>query len=333
MKKFQREAVQHDFDVDHVYTEGKYSIFAKMRKNIWHFACATSMPDVEISIGQRHIPRYSLACAVSELREMRMLNPEGFDGEMLYSSALKCLAIRKNNRFDIDLFVTTRGLPLKFGKSLYCDIGILNKAKAKIKCINGEYLLPRSKSIKGHPISSKSIRLVEAIAFERELNGRLDVKKIGIYSCYCTWRDFCFDTPFPLKNVQKIIAVQLKIDAELIDDEKLMALAMQVQRNYFSSPIWGKGISVEKESAVRILGETLSRLSSVQIAQFHMLNELHGTDLFATFAAVTGMLSLKAYMDLKTMHIRPDSREKQRFRTEIAYLQLFDELASERSEN
>lgn len=329
MKEFMQGVIQNDFDVDHVYSEGKNSIFAKLRKNIWHFVCATSTPGDNISIGQRHIPRYSLACAVRELREMGNLTPEGFQGEMLCSPALKCLASRKKDRFDIDLFVTKNGLPAAFGKSLYFDIDILNKAKAKVKCINGEFVLPRSKSFNGHPISSPSISLIEAIAFERELYGRLDVKKIGIYSYYSAWRDYCVDTPFPPENVRQQVDIQFQYDAELVDDEELMALTMQLQRNYFSSPIWGKGVSVEKDAAMQILGDALSRLSSVQIAQFHMLNELHGIDLFATFATVTGMLSFKGYTAMKTLHFQPDSVEEQRFRTEIAYIELFGDLAND----
>lgn len=328
MTSVMRSVVQHDFDVDHVCSEGKNSIFAKLRKNIWHFVRATRTAGDNISIGQRHIPRYSLASAVRELREMGNLTPEGFQGEMLCSPDLECLAIRKKDRFDIDLFVTKKGLPATFGKLLYCDIDILNKAKAKVKCIDGEYVLPRSKSFNGHPISSPSIALIEAIAFERELNGKLDVKKIGLYSYYCTWRDFCVDSPIPPEIVREQIDVQFQYDAEMVEDEELMALAMQLQQSHFSSPIWGKGISVEKDDAVRVLTEALSRLSSVQIAQFHMLNELHGIDLFATFATVTGMLSFKEYTAMKTMHFQPDSAEEQRFRTEVAYIQLFGELAN-----
>lgn len=329
MTSLKRSVIQHDFDVDHVYSEGKNSIFVKLRKNIWHFVCATDTLGNSISIGQRHIPRYSLACAASELREMGNLTPEGFQGQMLCSPELKCLASRKKDRFDIDLFVTKKGLPVAFGRSLYCDIDILDKVKSKVKCINDEYILPRSKSFNGHPISSSSVSLIEAIAFERELYGRLDVKKIGIYSYYCTWRDFCVDTPFPPENVREQIDIQFQYDAELVEDEELLALAMQLQRNYFSSPIWGKGVSVEKNVAIEILGDALSRLSSVQIAQFHMLNELHGIDLFATFATVTGMLSFKAYTAMKTSHFQPDSEEEQRFRTEVAYIQLFGELAND----
>ena len=84
---------------------------------------------------------------------------------------------------------------------------------------------------------------------------------------------------------------QFGYDAENHDDGDFMALALRVQDSLQSKRIWGKGVSIPRDEAVSILQSWMQSLSSIQIAQFHLMNGMLASGLFLPLAQVLGSMT------------------------------------------
>ena len=270
-----------DFDVDLIATSGKSALFGELRKGgtelistdngpfqshvmgVWHFLAATCKENL-IETRQWHIPRYVMA------REMASWG-SAFEE---FAATLRVRPLAGNiwgipthmgspDKLTIDLpgdlsFEVAK----EFTQRLRADIPLLEKAQAKIRERDGLFYIPRMMTAAGNPVESTSHELLVAIAFEKACRPRMDAGNFGIYSAYCTERDFETSIQLPDLIIHEMIEDQFARDpAEIPDDIHNLFLNTQLQ--LLSKPIWGPGIKVPVAVAAKIHCSKKPKLKSV----------------------------------------------------------------------
>ena len=333
------EIVAIDFDVTKLYEDETGScLFGAKRSDVWHFVRtahdAENSDDnfVMTSISQLHIPRFLMADAINSLNEFNNLTRDdnGLGREIATAqSDLIAVYSRGKGIFDLSFFPTDSGLPKDFCQLFEEDIEILKIAKSKVVSENGLHVLPKAKSHTGLPVSAKSIKLIQAISFEKECRKKLNARKFGIYSAFCTWRDFIYGHEVDRGMVEEAVIGQLEFDADEYDYGDFMPLAMEVQEVLFSKPIWGRGISIATNEAIEITYEAIQKLSSIRWAQWQLMNGMHEGGLFLPLAQVLGLNSWEQYMRWKTEQFQPDSSEEQAIRTEAMFIKMLGDIGED----
>jgi hypothetical protein len=338
------QMVPNDFDVELIGEADQRRLFAARRKHVWHFVRAETLAVsgdgsgfCRTDIAQRHLPRFRVAQAVQFLDE---LNETARLGEEPGDLRLACpdwestpIYSRGPERYDVDLMEVPNGWPDSAAGWLREDVAALKAARGRCRNDGETYWLQGAKSHHGNPVESTSRSLIEAIAFERETLGRLDARDFGIYSAYCSWRDMICDKPIPYILMKSLVETQFQYDATEFEGSPLLDLAMEVQDELLSEPIWGlvrnNAVAVSPERAVEILAEGLERLTEYQWTQFSLLNGMHSAGLFLPLAQVLGLNSWERYIDWKTQGFPPDSKEEQSLRKDVAVIRMFGDLTGE----
>lgn len=332
------QVIPTDFDVELLYKTDDGSLFGAKRKDVWHFVKTTINVEnsdenyTDISISQQHIPRYMMADAIKSLIDFNELTRHSDHLEMAIATPESdpiAVYSRGKNIYDLSFFPTENGLPKDFIQQVEEDIAILELAKSKVEYVNGEYVLPNAKSHTGLPVAAEFRRLIEAIAFEKECRKKLDPRKFGIYSAFCTWKDFTEGKEFDKDIVEEAVVGQLEYDADAYDYGDFMPVAMAVQERLFENPIWGAGIAIDANEAVEIVYEGIQDLTSIQWAQWQLMNGMHEGGLFLPLAQVLGLNSWEQYMRWKTDDFQPDSFEEQAVRTETMFIKMLGDLGDE----
>lgn len=326
---FMLPLIGNDFDVNLIESSDSGGIFIGKRTDVLHFLRAAVQEDngnFHNRTSQTHIPRFLLAEAIHGQEEFnRLTRDESTDGIPMATPECSEIGLfsRGTSVFDLEGFVTSSGIPKTLWEG---DQKIYEDAVGKVKEIDGLYTLPRSKSFSGNPVASPSRRLIEAIAFERAVCKKLNARRFGIYSAFCTWKDFCEDVIKPRSFFEELVDGQLIYDADEDDYGSFMDLAVLVQDELFSKHIWGKGVEVDRDEAVNIVQEGFSKLSDIKLAQFILMNGMHDGGLFLPLAQVLGLNSWDTYIEWKTYPYQPDSEEEQSIRTETAIIKMLGDL-------
>ncbi len=329
------EVIPSDFDVDLILRTKNKALFAAKRKFYWHFVRATSETNdgyTHNDIVQRHIPRFLMCEVISSLRKFdELVRDDTNKGLALSSYEMELVGMYSVDlgRYNITLSPTPEGLPNEFCEFLEEDLPVFELAKSKVKFEDDLYVLPRAKSYTKKPVASKSRRLIEAIAFERETIKKLNARQFGIYSAFCTWKDFCEDVIKERHFYEVLVDGQFEYDAEEFDYGDFMDLALNVQNELLDKPIWGTGIKVDRDEAVDILAKGMSQLTSIQLAQFNLMNGMHQGGLFLPLAQILGLNSYEKYVEWKTEGYQPDSEQEQGLRYEVEIIKLLGELGSD----
>jgi len=333
-----------DFDVDLIATSGKSALFGELRKGgtelistdngpfqshvmgVWHFLAATCKENL-IETRQWHIPRYVMA------REMASWG-SAFEE---FAAILRVRPLAGNiwgiptrmgspDKLTIDLpgdlsFEVAK----EFTQRLRADIPLLEKAQAKIRERDGLFYIPRMMTAAGNPVESTSHELLVAIAFEKACRPRMDAGNFGIYSAYCTERDFETSIQMPDSIIHEMIEEQFARDpAEIPDDIHNLFLNTQLQ--LLSKPIWGRGIKVPVAAAAKILAKGIASLTRHQRVQLILMNGMHDASIVLSLATILGHCSLDNYCFYTCQQWAPDSPEEQVRRKESAYIKLYGEL-------
>lgn len=93
------------------------------------------------------------------------------------------------------------------------DLNLLNAARSQVVETQSGLAYSGIRTAAGHEIHHQSRRLVEAIAFERETLSELEAGNFGIYSAFCTYRDFDMPTEMPDDLMQSLVAGQWVYEA------------------------------------------------------------------------------------------------------------------------
>jgi hypothetical protein len=342
---FMIQMTQNDFDVELLGTSEDAALFGALRKGgnqtvstpngpwmshvmgVWHFVAVTGGGNF-LQTRQWHIPRYEMA------REMEQ-RKQAFDQFVDRSSSpiageISGLHMRMANPNELAIHLPGGEiLPVDpaFTHKLQSDIGLLEKARASVHERGGEFFIPDLKTAADHPIESSSQNLLIAIALEKLMVPKMEAGNFGIYSAYCTYRDFDASVEFPQSGILELVDTQLAYRPESISDD-ICAMFADVQKKLLSEPIWGKGVRMSADQAVPILAAGMAKLTRAQRTQFILMNGMHGAGLFLPLAAVLGLCSFDQYGDYMCQGMAPDSPQEQERRTETAYINLFGQLAS-----
>lgn len=321
--------ISQDFGSKLWVSDGQSLLFGASKRDLWHFVRADySEPEEGFSntdINQVHRSRYEIACDVKALMFLhKQRRGAGIKDKLVASES--GIAICNNGRFDLRIMPTKAGLPKEISAQFEADVEVLERAASQIKHTGGVYVLPRHRTSSKKPVASDSLKLIEAIAFEKEVRGRLNYREFGVYSAFCTLVDFCMDKPVALSEVREHVEGQFSYDPAEIGEE-FRSLAMNVQSKLFERPFWGLGIQVGVDDAIASLANVMERLSSVQRAQFVLMNGMHGAGLFLPLAVVSGIASFGDYVSWKTSHLQPDSDEEQSIRRDVAYIKMLGDLS------
>ncbi len=344
-----RKAIESDFDVSFLGTTGKTSLFAGFRKGgttqtdtpdglfethtagVWHFISATeSNPDASshrIAIKQWHVPRYRIASVAKTLRKgagRRSPDPNRSEDLrqdlQLHRSGDGAWAISCQNKQPLSL-------PQKLSTQIDEEIRLLDQSQRKIQMVNEEYEYDGLRTPEGSIIRHPCRVLVEAIAFEKATLPDLFAGNFGVYSAYCTYRDFSLAQELPSHLMQELVKTQFEYDPEEIDPS-IRSLFRETQNRLLEEPIWDTEDAISLSQACRILHDGMSRMPIERRVQFVLMNGMHSAGLFLPLAVLSDCTSFDTYCDLMTQGYQPDSGEEQVLRIETAYISLYGDLAA-----
>lgn len=342
--------IPDDFGVELIWRDGPDALFGTLRDGgcdvidtadgpwethtcgVWHFVAPTPAAAAgsmrQFGIRQWHVPRYAMAEALEGLRagpgktapaDLSRLIGDGF-------------AIGIDERGGVHLLRSDRTVPPipvppSMLDAIDADIGRLRTARSRVAAKEGTSAATGLRTAAGHEILHGSRRLVEAIVFEHETLPDLTAGNFGVYSAYCTHRDFDLTKAMPDSLMQALVAGQWRYDADDVPDD-VVELFLETQRRLLPRPIWGPGIDVPQPEAARILGEGMRSLPMEKRVQFVLMNGMHGAGLFLPLAVLTGCVTFEQYAQYVTQDYAPDAGEEQDRRKHVAFIALYGELAA-----
>jgi len=339
-----------DFNVELIWNEGPEALFGALRQGgeqttdtacdpcethacgVWHFV--GSEPDGDQSCGRRtgirqwHVPRFAVAEALDQLR---LGYGTRLDGGLV-RKVIAGFAIGMNDEGVVHWWPSTRsGRPVPMSPGMLslveADLKLLHTARSQVAETNSAFTYDGIRTVAGHEIRHQSRRLVEAIAFERETLPELEAGNFGIYSAFCTYRDFDMPVEMPDDLMQSLVAGQWVYEAGDVTAE-VMQLFLETQRRLLSQPIWGAGIDMPEPEAARIVAEGMRKLPIEKRVQFVLMNGMHEAGLFLPLAVLAGCITFEQYVQFMTQGFAPDSCEEQGRRTEAAFISLYGDLAA-----
>lgn len=344
---FMIEATARDFDVELIAEDGTFYLYGALRPGgrqraatsqgpwishvcgVWHFVLLEIQDKNITRVEQLHIPRYQMAEMLSNLLRAGGQHPTN---RPIQNESLVLLKGDKIGFIGFGNWVPGKDLPLstEFTEKLRSELPLLDKAQALIEERDGIYSLTGATTPAWHPVEYPSYKLIQAIAFEQLILGELDAGKFGTYSAYCTYRDFETSVSMPDELISELVFGQFKRSPEDVTEE-VLEIFMKVQKKALSQPIWGPGVlmmSGMDSYAEKILSKCMASLTRTQRVQFILMEGMHAAGLFLPLAAVTGVITFEQYAWYMCQGFQPDSPEEQERRSEIAYIQLYGELAA-----
>lgn len=312
------QMIPNDFDVGLIFQDDESSLFAAPRSDVWHIVLAATKSVASnhkiIDIGQFHFPRYCVARAILSSDNNASISPDLVRkmGFMVKGESLSFKLLEREYR-----------LPQKLLKDMRKDLQILEKALAKVKSKAIGFEVTDALTTQGHPVVAEQRSLAEAIAFERESRKFLEPGQFGVYSAFCTWRDFLCDDP----TKKKFIAIQMAKemvtwDPHTFGDDVYWQSVFEIQKRLWGARVWGPGLDVEEEILFDAFFGTFERLSSIQFAQFVLLNGMHRGGPFHAFATLFGLIDFEGYKYWRTRDFQPDSIEMQQISTQSSLIEL-----------
>jgi hypothetical protein len=324
-ENFMIEVTARDFNVEQIASNSEFTLYGALRENLWHFVGLQCPAGNVNRVEQLHIPRYQMAEMFPTLIRAGEQHPTI---RPIQNESLVLLQGDKIGFVGFGNWFPGQDLPLstEFTERLRSDLPLLDEAQKLVEEKDDIYFLMSETTPAGHPVESPSYKLIQAIAFEKLTLGKLDAGNFGIYSAYCTYRDFETSVQMPDDLIAQLIEGQFEYSPDDVDAE-VMQMFMDAQKKVLTQPIWGEGISMCLADAAKILSKGMASLTRTKRVQFILMNGMHSAGLFLPLAAVTGVISLNQYSSLKSQGHQPDSPEEQDLRKETAYIQLYGELA------
>ena len=333
-----------EFNVDLISKYDESALFGALRKGgservstangpwqthvmgVWHFVAVTGSGNM-FQTRQWHIPRYEMAREMAQRK--KVFDQFGDRTSSPIAGEIAGLHMRMANPENLavhlpggEVFAIHPAFTLK----LQSDIPLLEKAREKVRERDGEFYIPRLNTAAGHAVQSSTQSLVEAIAFEKATRPRMTAGNFGIYSAFCTYRDFDMSIQAPDSMIPGLLECQFQYDPEEIPAE-IHELFLTTQHRLLSQPVWGRGIQMSSDEAAPILAEGMASLTRTQRVQFILLNGMHAAGHFLPLAALLGLCDFDEYAYRMCQAWQPDSPEEQDRRRETAFIRLYGELA------
>lgn len=346
---FEIQMTLADFDVELLTSSDDAALFGALREGgyrttstpnglwvscfmgVWHFVALTGGENF-LQTRQWHIPRYEMAL---EMEKMKKAFDQLGDrcSSPIYSEILG-LQMRMATADELAIHLpngATLQLNPAFTQKLQSDIDLLEKARAAVHGQPGEFFIPGLKTAAGHPVESPNHSLLTAISMEKLMVPNMGAENFGIYSAYCTYRDFDMALQIKDGTIYELLAIQLYYKPENIPGDYYAVFA-EVQKQLLSEPVWGKGICMSVDQAAPILVAGMAKLTGAQRTQLILMNGMHEAGLFLATAAILGVCSFDQCGDyirdyIVSGRIAADSLKEQERRITIAYIRLFGELS------
>jgi len=318
-------AVASDFDVQLLKQAKDTALFAAKRQDTWHFVYWNS-GDGKNFIGQVHAPRYMAAFGMDScLRGGPMDQP----GAVRLHRVWHDLHFGQNADEGFGLIYRESWFPCsdEWREQFIEDAELLRRARQAVINEDGVYTLRDASTFHGHPVSSTSWQLIEAMAFERQIRGVLDARDFALYSAFCTLRDFAPATAKPETAREFVEAQNQSIDIDLVPED-IGEVTRRMQSDVFSAPIWGPGIQVPVDHAEDILHAALKSLTDSQQAQITLLSGMYNTWAMVVMATVLGYMSFDRYAEIMAQGLPPDSVDEQELRTHLSFIELLGTLSA-----
>ena len=336
--------IENDFDVELIGTCGESALFGALRKGgteristsngpwqtnvmgVWHFVAVTGDGKL-FQTRQWHIPRYEMAREMAQRK--KVFDQFGDRSASPIAGEIAGLHMRMANPETLTVHLPEgQSFPIDpvFALKLQADIKLLEKAQEKV-CARGQgFYIHRLETAAGHPAESSSQALLEAIAFEKTTRPRMNAENFGIFSAYCSYRDFDVSIRMEDSLIRELLAGQFAYNPEELSKE-IHDLFLKTQQLILSQPIWGRGIVMDISEAVPILATGMASLTRTQRVQLILMNGMHAAGLFLPLATILGLCDFEEYAHQMCEWWQPDSPEEQDRRKEIAYIRLYGELA------
>ncbi len=308
--------IPDDFHVKLIFQSDRCSLFAARRVDVWHIVLATSRKisanQESIDLGQFHWPRYSVARALAA------------------NGCAECPAMIRELGFTFDAKESTLSLggvicPLPGGlvADIRGDVDSLKRASSKVVTESGGFKVADAATSRGQSVVAECKSLAEAIAFERETRSDLDPHRFGVYSAFCTWHDFLRDDPSKQERIAAGMAEEMVgWDPGSIGDDVYWNSVFTIQERLWGTRIWGPEVDAEQEVLNDAFSRAFKRLSSIQFAQFVLMNGMHRGGPFHPLAALLGVIDFADYKYWRTREFQPDSQEEQNIRTQSSFIEL-----------
>ena len=314
--------ISRNFNVELIANDSECYFFSALRSDVWHFVhgivSESEHGGFHTDFKQWHIPRYVVA---ESMEQMRLL--DGYDPPMFFELVSDLgIALTPDRKVRFSLRAINEGLNENFSKSLEQDIEHLKKARDLVKFNDGHYVLPRSKTVYKNPVIDNSKELIEAIAFERITRNKLDAKKFGIYSAYCTQADFDHNQRVPISEITRLVKNQFSFDPDDVPDD-VLDVCMKVQEMFLEKNIWGPGIDLSVDEAVKIFRDAMSKVSDRQSAMYALMIGMHNPSIFLPLAVILEIVPYRKYLDWMTSSLQPDSSDEQYMLGTTSFIELF----------
>jgi hypothetical protein len=311
--------IPNDFDVIRIGSYEALTLFGAERKGLFHFVCHKAGS----GLWQYHVPHFRIADAISAAAERteETLQYPLADGLSLLTQKSGPLGLLTGGV----CFLLNGSVGSPMADRMVRSAETLNTARKRVVFEDGHYVLAGAKTRGGHPVSSRSSLLMDGIGFERSLLRRLSAKQFGLYSAFCTHRDF----PCALDK-KSCLKEMLETDFEFYEASPpsgdVLRVVMTVQDSFVGCRIWEPGPHMPIKQAVGALAAALSKLDPVQRTQMVLLNGMHGGSIFLHLAVLTGIVTFEDYTQFRTAPYQPDSEDEQWIRSTASYIQLFGDL-------
>ncbi|QOY86154.1 hypothetical protein [Paludibaculum fermentans] len=309
-----------DFDVAPIGSCDGHALFGAERRGLFHFVSYQS----GTGLSQYHVPHFRIADAISAAAES---SEEALNFPL--AEGLELLA-RRGEPFGLlngeICFLLNGASGAVLARRMTEAAQLLKSARKRVIRENDMYVVARAITQAGNPVSSRARLLMDGIAFERSLLRRLSAKSFGLYSAFCTHRDFrcALGKKSCLKEMLK---VHFDYYAAEPAAEDFVKLVLAVQDDFIGCRIWQPGAHLPMAEAVSALASALSKLDESQRTQMVLLNGMHGGSVFLHLGVLLRMISFADYADFLTAPYQPDSEEEQWIRSSTCYTELFGEAS------
>ena len=319
------EMIESDFNVLRVFEAEDRTFFLARRPDHWHLVVHMTEADGASTLTQRYIPRYAAAKAVSDLLAASAADQEP---TITPSSRYAGIALVGKNQLIFVEPVESGALHKSVFDAFAEDIEILNRASLAVTHHEEHWSLPNTLTHSNNPVSHPSRPLIEAIAFERESRGHLDPGNFGIYSAFCTWRDFIDGVPGKAEFLGRSSLTELlSNDLEGLFNDAYWADLGELQRSIFGRVLFSPQHTYDLDDVLNCFEPVFSGLTSVKAAQYCLLNGMQSGGPLHPLAYVLGIQDIATLNYWRTYFYQPDSIDAQDILAVNSYIDLFGCLA------
>lgn len=319
---FMKEMIQHDFNVRLLSEVDDAIMLAGIRPTYYHLITHSDM-----CLSQYHIPRYTMAYRLGYLLNNEWNQPDRPMHFELINRRIDAVDFSGGNYgfYTLSRYFKFNGeFSETFLKEVKKDISLLQKAGKMVKSDNTGVFIEGINTPSGSVLRHKDNEdLLIAVAFDYLLSKGKKRLSFGIYELYCNTIDRKYN--LSIKDFREMADFLEYVDPEKLDTYVSDAFN-KLQEKFFTKPVWGKGIKVDRDDTVNVLKEVHKKMNPGQKVIFKTLFKNDHCFVMLILAFIYGLIDVYTYCDQITGCYQPDSKEEQSIRMDSNMIQLFISL-------